>query len=189
VDCTVHHTEDGSGRRQAAVFWRLDCSPTQILYLGNIGRQFELERLNASSAGSVSVAQAKRRTKIRAARRCMVYISPGLDTNSLVLVNNSDPIAWPLVAMEAEMKRRDFVKKAGVGSAALLSLPAFADALTAAAEARSPLDTGGGLGNTFSVLLSGLYEPVAKCPDLGLSAVRGQVRSPWCHSRRCPACA
>jgi len=37
--------------------------------------------------------------------------------------------------------------------------------------ARAPLDTGGGLGNTFSVLLSGLYTPVAKCPDLGLSQV------------------
>jgi hypothetical protein len=37
--------------------------------------------------------------------------------------------------------------------------------------ARSPLDSGGELGNTFSVLLSGLYKPVVKCPDLGLSQV------------------
>ena len=37
--------------------------------------------------------------------------------------------------------------------------------------ARSPRDAGGELGNTFSVLLSGLYKPVAKCPDLGLSTV------------------
>ena len=67
------------------------------------------------------------------------------------------------------MKRRDFFRKAGIGSATLVSLPALAHALTLPESARSPLDAGGGLGNTFSVLLSGLYKPVAKCPDLGLS--------------------
>src|SRR6185436_4337379 len=73
--------------------------------------------------------------------------------------------------MEAEMKRRDFFRKAGIGSASLVSLPGLARALTLPESARSPLDAGGGLGNTFSVLLSGLYKPVAKCPDLGLSTV------------------
>ena len=69
------------------------------------------------------------------------------------------------------MKRRDFLKQAGIGSAAVVSLPALAQALTKPPLARSPLDAGGELGNTFSVLLSGLYKPVAKCPDLGLSTV------------------
>jgi len=69
------------------------------------------------------------------------------------------------------MKRRDFVKKAGVGSAALVSLPAFADALTAAAEARSPLKAGAPLGDSFVILLHGQYEPVVRCPDLGLFQV------------------
>jgi hypothetical protein len=73
--------------------------------------------------------------------------------------------------MEAEMKRRDFFRKAGIGSATLVSLPALAHALTLPESARSPLDRGGGLGNRFSVLLSGLYKPVTKCPDLGLSTV------------------
>jgi len=67
------------------------------------------------------------------------------------------------------MKRRDFLKQAGIGSATVVSLPALAEALTSRPTARSPLDTGGELGNKFSVLLSGLYKPVAKCPDLGLS--------------------
>jgi hypothetical protein len=70
-----------------------------------------------------------------------------------------------------EMKRRDFVKKAGVGSAALVSLPAFADALTTAAEARSPLKEGAPLGDSFVILLHGPYEPVVRCPDLGLFQV------------------
>jgi hypothetical protein len=69
------------------------------------------------------------------------------------------------------MKRRDFLTQAGIGSATLVSLPALAQALTRPALARSPLDSGGGLGNTFSVLLSGLYKPVVKCPDLGLREV------------------
>ena len=69
------------------------------------------------------------------------------------------------------MKRRDFVKKAGVGSAALISLPAFADTLTTAAEARSPLKEDAPLGDSFVILLHGPYEPVVRCPDLGLFQV------------------
>jgi hypothetical protein len=69
------------------------------------------------------------------------------------------------------MKRREFIKQAGIGSATLVSLPALAEALTRPALARQPQDSSGGLGNTFSVLLSGLYKPVVKCPDLGLSQV------------------
>lgn len=67
------------------------------------------------------------------------------------------------------MKRRDFLKQAGIGSATVVSLPALAQALTSPRSARSSQDTGGGLGSRFSVLLSGLYKPVTKCPDLGLS--------------------
>ena len=66
------------------------------------------------------------------------------------------------------MKRRDFLKQAGIGSATVASLPALAQALTPP-SARSSLQTGGGPGNRFSVLLSGLYKPVTKCPELGLS--------------------
>jgi hypothetical protein len=69
------------------------------------------------------------------------------------------------------MKRRDFVKKAGVGSAALVSLPGFADALTTAAEARPPLKEDAPLGDSFVILLHGPYEPVVRCPDLGLFQV------------------
>ena len=67
------------------------------------------------------------------------------------------------------MKRRDFLRQAGIGSATVASLPALAQALTTPPSARSSRQTGGGLGNTFSVLLSGLYQPVKKCPELGLS--------------------
>jgi hypothetical protein len=69
------------------------------------------------------------------------------------------------------MKRRDFFKQAGIGSATLVSLPALAHALTGPALAPSPRDSDGALGNTFSVLLSGLYKPVVHCPDLGLFQV------------------
>jgi hypothetical protein len=69
------------------------------------------------------------------------------------------------------MKRRDFFKQAGIGSAALVSLPALAEALTRPALARPARDSARGLGTTFSVLLSGLYKPVVKCPDLGLLQV------------------
>ena len=69
------------------------------------------------------------------------------------------------------MKRREFLKHAGIGSATLASLPALAEALTSPALAHAPRDSSGELGNAFSVLLSGLYEPVVKCPNLGLSQV------------------
>ena len=69
------------------------------------------------------------------------------------------------------MKRREFFRQAGIGSTALVSLPAFAEALTSPTLAPSPRDSAGEIGNTFSVLLSGLYKPVVKCPDLGLFSV------------------
>jgi hypothetical protein len=69
------------------------------------------------------------------------------------------------------MRRRDFLKQAGIGSATLVSLPALAQAFATPAVARSALASGGGLGNTFSVLISGPYKAVARCPDLGLSRV------------------
>lgn len=70
------------------------------------------------------------------------------------------------------MKRRDFFKKAGIGSAALVSLPAVADALTRPAFARSPLDLGGQLAtDTFVILLDGPYKPVVHGPNLGLLQV------------------
>ena len=69
------------------------------------------------------------------------------------------------------MKRRDFFKKAGIGSATLMSFPALAHALARPAVAPSPPDSGGGLGNAFVILLSGPYRPVVKCPDLGLFQV------------------
>ena len=72
--------------------------------------------------------------------------------------------------MEAEMKRRDFFKKAGIGSAALVSLPAFADALSTPAWARSP-KTETPPDDTFVILLQGTYTPVERCPDLGLLQV------------------
>ena len=69
------------------------------------------------------------------------------------------------------MKRREFLKQAGIGSTALVSVPALAEALARPAVARSPLNSAGRIGDTFSVLLSGLYKPVLKCPDLGLFQV------------------
>ena len=69
------------------------------------------------------------------------------------------------------MKRRDFFKKAGIGSATLMSFPALAHALTRPAGAPSPLGSGGALGDAFVILLSGPYKPVGKCPNLGLSQV------------------
>jgi hypothetical protein len=67
------------------------------------------------------------------------------------------------------MKRRDFFRTAGVGSAAMLSLPTLTGVLAEPARAGSKLD--GPPADTFSVLLSGPYEPVAKCPDLDLTTV------------------
>jgi hypothetical protein len=69
------------------------------------------------------------------------------------------------------MRRREFFKNAGIGSATLVSLPALADALTAPAFARSSLKKGEPPADPFTILLQGPYEPVARCPDLGLSQV------------------
>ena len=69
-----------------------------------------------------------------------------------------------------KMKRRDFVKKAGVGSAALVSLPALlSHALTTAAERARQLKEGAPLGDSFVILLHGPYEPVVRCPATSLT--------------------
>jgi len=67
------------------------------------------------------------------------------------------------------MRRRDFFKKAGIGSATLVSLPALAHALTIPESA--PLKPGELPANTFSILLRGTYKRVVRCPDLGLLLV------------------
>ena len=69
------------------------------------------------------------------------------------------------------MKRRDFFRKAGIGSATLVSLPALAPALTLPELARSPLKQGELPANPFVILLRGTYKPVKRCPDLGLFLV------------------
>jgi hypothetical protein len=71
------------------------------------------------------------------------------------------------------MKRREFVKNVGLGSAsaALLSLPTLAHALTNAQWARSPLKKGAPVGDSFVILLQGPYQPVKGCPDFGLFQV------------------
>ena len=69
------------------------------------------------------------------------------------------------------MKRRDFFKQAGIGSATLVSLPAIAHALPGPAPARSPRHPHGQPANPFSILLSGPYKPVVNGPALGLSGV------------------
>ena len=69
------------------------------------------------------------------------------------------------------MKRRDFFRKAGIGSASLVSLPALAHALTIPELARSPLKPGELPANPFVILLRGTYKRVVRCPDLGLFLV------------------
>ena len=69
------------------------------------------------------------------------------------------------------MKRRDFVKQAGIGSATLISLPGLAHALTIPESARSTMQPGGPPASPFVVLLAGTYQPVVRCPDLGLLLV------------------
>ena len=69
------------------------------------------------------------------------------------------------------MKRRDFFRKAGIGSATLVSLPALADALTMPELARSPLKRGTRPASPFVILLRGTYKRVKRCPDLGLFQV------------------
>ena len=68
------------------------------------------------------------------------------------------------------MNRRDFFRQAGIGSASLVALPALAHALTIPESARSA-PTPGEPANPFVVLLSGTYQPVVRCPDLGLTLV------------------
>lgn len=68
------------------------------------------------------------------------------------------------------MKRRDFFRKAGIGSATLVALPALADALTMPEGARS-LKPGEPPASPFVILLQGTYKPVGRCPDLGLFQV------------------
>lgn len=67
------------------------------------------------------------------------------------------------------MKRRDFLKTAGIGSASMLSLSVSTDAVAEPERERPSLD--GPPADMFSVLLSGPYTPVGKCPDLGLKMV------------------
>jgi hypothetical protein len=69
------------------------------------------------------------------------------------------------------MKRRDFFRKAGIGSATLVSLPALAHALTMPELARSPLKHGERPASPFVILLRGTYKRVKRCPDLGLFQV------------------
>jgi hypothetical protein len=69
------------------------------------------------------------------------------------------------------MKRRDFFRKAGIGSATLVSLPALAHALTIPESARSSLESAKLPANPFSILLRGPYKRVVRCPDLGLYLV------------------
>ena len=69
------------------------------------------------------------------------------------------------------MKRRDFFKKAAIGSAALVPLPVFAGAQTSPAFARSTLKKGAPPANPFVILLQGTYKPVSRCPDLDLLQV------------------
>jgi hypothetical protein len=67
------------------------------------------------------------------------------------------------------MKRRDFLKTAEIGSASMLSLSVSPDAVAEHARERPSLD--GPPADMFSVLLSGPYTPVVKCPDLRLTMV------------------
>jgi hypothetical protein len=69
------------------------------------------------------------------------------------------------------MRRRDFFKNAGIGSAALVSLPSFADALTGPVSRPSLLKKGAPPDDPFVILLQGTYTPVVRCPDLGLLQV------------------
>ena len=69
------------------------------------------------------------------------------------------------------MKRRDFFKQVGIGSATLVSFPALTHALATPSLARSLRDSHGQVANTFSILLSGTYKPVKHGPALGLSGI------------------
>jgi len=67
------------------------------------------------------------------------------------------------------MKRRDFVKTAGIGSASLVTLSTLANMFVNPALASPSLD--GRPAAKFTILLAGLYKPVVKCPHLGLTTV------------------
>ena len=70
------------------------------------------------------------------------------------------------------MKRRDFFKQAGIGSATLISLPGLAHAMAIPESAPSPMKSGEPPASSpFLVLLAGTYEKVVRCPDLGLLLV------------------
>jgi len=69
------------------------------------------------------------------------------------------------------MKRRDFFRTAGIGSATLVALPALAEALTTPEPVRSLLEPAEAPASPFVILLAGTYEPVVRCPDLGLLTV------------------
>ena len=69
------------------------------------------------------------------------------------------------------MKRRDFFKQAGIGSATLISLPGLAHAMTTPEPARPPMAPDEPPASNFVVLLAGTYQPVVRCPDLGLLLV------------------
>jgi len=72
--------------------------------------------------------------------------------------------------MEAEHEKKRFFKQAGIGSATrCLFRPSLTPDRTRLGAFTA--DSHGELGNTFSVLLSGLYKPVVDCPDLGLVQV------------------
>ena len=68
------------------------------------------------------------------------------------------------------MNRRDFFRQAGIGSASLVALPTLVHALTIPEPAGSA-PAPGEPANPFVVLLSGTYQPVGRCPDLGLLLV------------------
>lgn len=69
------------------------------------------------------------------------------------------------------MRRRDFFKQAGIGSATLISLPGLAHALTLPESAREVPTPGEPPASPFVILLAGTYQPVVRCPDLGLLLV------------------
>jgi hypothetical protein len=67
------------------------------------------------------------------------------------------------------MKRRDFVKTAGIGSVSLVTLSTLANTFVNPALASPSLD--GRPAAKFTILLAGLYKPVVKCHRLGLTTV------------------
>ena len=66
------------------------------------------------------------------------------------------------------MKRRDFFRHAGIGSATLFSLPALAHPLTVHEPVTLSVKQNAPPASPFVVLLAGTYQPVVRCPDLGL---------------------